>query len=253
MIRRCLSIGAAACMAGSAMAGSSGLLWDNGPLVTNPGAGFDAADVSAVSPGQNLLGGNFNLPSFSRADNFTVTGGGWNISSMMFFGYQTNGGIPSTITGLYARIWLDTDGDGIDGDDSVVWGDMTTNIMSFTGWTGIYRTSATAFDNTQRPIMNILADGLDVTLADGEYWVEFAATGSTTSGPWVPLVSSPDAAIIGNSLIYSVSAGTWSQAIDSGNSEGYELPFMINGTVVPAPAAIALLGLAGLAGSRRRR
>ena len=61
MIRRCLSIGAAACMAGSAMAGSSGLLWDNGPLVTNPGAGFDGADVSAISPGQNLLGGNFNL------------------------------------------------------------------------------------------------------------------------------------------------------------------------------------------------
>ncbi len=249
MTRWCLSIGAAACMAGSAMAGSGGLLWDNGPLVTNPGAGFDGADVSAISPGQTTLGGNFNQPSFSRADNFTVSGGGWNISSMTFFGYQTNGGIPSTITGLYAQIWS---GDPASG-GSVVWGDMTTNIMSFTGWTGIYRTAADAFDNTQRPIMNIMADGLDVTLADGDYWVEFAATGSAASGPWVPLVSSPDAAIIGNSLIYSVADATWATALDGGNNEGYELPFIINGTVVPAPAAIALLGLAGLAGSRRRR
>ncbi len=254
MTRWCLSIGAVACLAGSAMAGvAGGSLWNNGPLVTNPGAGADGADVSAISPGQSGYGGNFNQPSYSRADNFTVTGGGWNISSMTFFGYQTNGGIPSTITGLYARIWLDTDGDGIDGDDSVVWGDMTTNILSSTDWTGIYRTSATAFDNTQRPIMNIVADGLDINLGNGSYWVEFAATGSAASGPWVPLVSSPVEAVIGNSLLYTVSSATWSTATDGGNGLGYELPFLIDGTVVPAPAAIAMLGLAGLAGSRRRR
>ncbi len=250
MTRWCLSIGAVACLAGSAMAGiAGGSLWNNGPLVTNPGAGAGGADVSAISPGQSGYGGNFNQPSFARADDFTVSGGGWNITSMTFFGYQTNGGIPSTITGLFARIWS---GDPSAG-GTVVWGDMTTNILSSTDWTGIYRTSATAFDNTQRPIMNIVADGLDINLGNGSYWVEFAATGSAASGPWVPLVSSPVEAVIGNSLLYTVSSATWSTATDGGNGLGYELPFLIDGTVVPAPAAIAMLGLAGLAGSRRRR
>lgn len=254
MTRSILAIGAIACLTGSAAArfGSGVELYNNGPLVTNPGAGFEGADVSAISPGQSLYGGNFNLTAFNRADDFTVTGGGWNISSMTFFGYQTNGGIPSTITGLYAQIWLDTDGDGIDGDDVVVWGDMTTNIMTSTDWSGIYRTNDN-FQANNRAIMNITADGLDVTLADGTYWVQFAATGSASSGPWVPPVSNADAYVPGNSLIYDVANDTWATAVDTGSQDGYELPFIINGTAVPAPGALALIGLAGLAGSRRRR
>lgn len=253
MTRWIVSMSAVACLSGAAIAGLDGTeLWNNGPYVTNPGAGFDGADVSAISPGQSLFGGNFNLPAFNRADNFTVTGAGWNITGMNFVGYQTNGGIPSTFTGLYAQIWLDTDGDGIDGDDVVVWGDMTTNIMTSTDWTGAYRVSSD-FNATNRAIMNVTAEGLDITLGAGEYWVQFATTGSASSGPWVPPVSLPDTYVPGNSLLYNVGDGTWSTAIDSGTSDGYELPFVLTGSVVPAPAALALLGMAGLAGSRRRR
>ena len=245
MARSFVSIGAAACMSGSAMATVT--LWNNGPLVTNAGAGAGGADVSVSSPGQST-GVNFNNAFYARADNFTVSGGGWNISSMTFFGYQTGSGNASTITGLYAQIWS---GDPMSG-GTVVWGDMTTNIMSSTSWTGIYRTDAASLGSTDRPIMDIVANGLNVSLADGQYWIEFAATGSTSSGPWIPLVSSPGAAVIGDSLLYTVSSSTWSQGISSGNNQGYELPFIINGTAVPGSGVIAL-GLVGLVGSRRRR
>ena len=246
MARCFVSIGAVVCMTGSAMATVT--LWNNGPLVTNPGAGAGGADVSAVWPGQST-GVNFNNAFYARADNFTVSGGGWNISSMTFFGFQTGSGNSSTITGLYARIW---NGDPMSG-GTVVWGNMTTNIMSSTAWTGIYRTDATSLSNTDRPIMDIVANGLNVSLADGQYWIEYAATGSTSSGPWVPLVSSSSAAVIGDSLLYDVTSSTWSQGISSGNNQGYELPFILNGTAAVPGSAVFALGLVGLAGSRRRR
>lgn len=251
-MKRTNLVGAAVALAASATV-MAGELYNNGPLITYPGAGFEGANVSSISPGQSLYGGNFNQPSFHRADEFMVSGGGWNITSMNFFGYQTNGGIPSTITGLYVQIWLDTDNDGLDADDVVVWGDMETNIMTSTDWSGIYRTNGTDFLASNRAIMNITADGLDITLGNGTYWVEFASTGSTASGPWVPPVSLPDTYVPGNSLLYTVSTGEWTTAIDSGTGEGYELPFVFNGSIVPAPGAVALLGLAGLAGARRRR
>lgn len=246
MARCFVSIGAAACVAGSAMATVT--LWNNGPLVTNPGAGAGGADVSQVWAGQGLFGASFSQPAYSRAENFTVSGGGWNISSMTFFGYQTGSGNSSTITGLYAQIW---NGDPRSG-GTVVWGNMTTSIMSSTAWTGIYRTDAT-LSTTNRPIMDIVANGLNVSLADGQYWIEFAATGSSPSGPWVPLVSSPSAAVIGDSLLYTVSSTSWSEQIANTNGQGFELPFILSGTAAVPGSGVIALGLVGLAGSRRRR
>jgi len=234
-----------ACVAASA---SAETLWNNGPLVTNPGAGFGGADASAISPGQGTFGGSYNNPTFRRAEDFTVTGGGWNITSMEFFGYQTGSTTTSTFTGLFVQIWNGTPGEG----GSVVWGDMTTNLLTSSTFSNIFRVTSTTLTNNQRPIMSLVASGLNVNLGNGAYWVEFATTGTLASGPWCPLVSDPVAPIFGNSRLFDVALGTWSQAIDATSGQGYSLPFVFTGSVVPAPGAIALLGLAGLAGRRRR-
>ncbi len=209
-------------------------LWDNGPLVTFPGGGFGGADVSSVSPGSTLFGGNINNATFRRADDFEVAAGGWEIGGFEFFGYQTNSSTTSTFTGLFIQIW-----DGVPGEGGqVIWGDPTTNRLSATSFSNIYRTSAAALTNTQRPVMRLIAAGLDIQLAPGTYWVEFGMTGSLASGPWVPPVSDPVKWPVGNSRLFTVGTSTWSLALDGtapGPQQGYDLPFRIIGEGSSSP------------------
>ncbi|MGA1630626.1 MAG: GC-type dockerin domain-anchored protein [Phycisphaerales bacterium] len=224
--------GGVACAALAGLAGtawSGDVLWDNGPIVTYPGAGAGGADVSSISPGMGLYGGNFNQPSFRRADNFTVGEGGWRITSFEAFGYQTGSTTTSTITGLFIQIWRGTPG----GNGIVVWGNIDENLLSSTSWSNIYRTSAADQQATNRPVMSIVGENLDILLGPGEYWVEWAATGSLASGPWVPPVSSPDAFIPGDSMLYTVASGAWTVALDTTSNAGYELPFMMFGELAP--------------------
>lgn len=206
-------------------------IYDNGPVVTHPGAGAGGADVSAISPGSSLYGGNFNRPSFRRADDFVVGAGGWQITGLEFFGYQTGSTTESSFTGAFVQIW-----DGVPGEGGqVIWGDTTTNVLSGSAWSGIYRTSATAFDATNRPIMRLAVNDLNIKLAEGIYWVEFGATGSLASGPWVPPLSGPDEAPAGNSRLYTAATDTWSTPTDGGTLLPYDLPFRIYGTGSSSP------------------
>jgi hypothetical protein len=85
------------------------LLYDNGPLVNSPGTGVNGADESVVQTnlGMSVYGfGHQYASSISIADDFTVTGGGWQIDSLVFYAYQTGSSTVSTITGVYYRIWL---------------------------------------------------------------------------------------------------------------------------------------------------
>lgn len=237
----------AAIVASGALAG--GTLWDNGPLITHPGGGFGGADRSAISPGQGTFGFNSNLTAFHEADDFTVGAGGWNINAIRAFAYQTGSTTTSTFTGLYVQIWDGSPGNG----GNVVWGDMTTNLMSGTSWTNIYRTSGTDSQGSTRPIMHVDATGLNINLGAGTYWIEFAMTGTLGSGPWIPLVSDPNQLIAGNARTFTVATATWADTLDATSQLGVEFPFLLEGTVIPTPGAIALLGLAGLASRRRRR
>ncbi len=159
-------------------------LFDQADMVTHPGQGTGGSDVSAICGSGVNYGPNANWATgagtyYLLADDF-VCETETTINEMEFYGYQTSSGLTSTFTGLYLQIF---DGNPMEGGQPV-WGDNATNLMSSTEWTGIYRTTATAFTSTDRPVMKVVASGLDINLQPGTYWVTVGFTGSLSSGPW---------------------------------------------------------------------
>jgi hypothetical protein len=199
------------------------ILWDNGTIINSPGTGAGGADESVIPAGGSSYGFGMNQGAgYSVADDFTV-GTNWTVNSITFQGYQTNSGNTSTFTGLYFRIY---NGDPSAG-GTVVFGDLTTNRMTSTNFSGIYRVNAPG-EGTARPVMNIVCDGLNISLAPGTYWIEWAATGSLASGPWIPNT----AAAVGNSI--QNQAGPWAGLVNPG---AVDLPFIISGSGGGAGAA----------------
>ena len=192
-------------------------------------AGAGGANASALQTALGLTTYGFgNQASAGNrvADDFTVTGGGWLINTITFFGYQTFSGTTSTFTSVNLRIW---DGPPNDPASMVVFGDTTTNRLVSSTWSNIYRVLDTALTNTDRPVMaNVVA--INTFLPAGTYWVDWQAGGSLTSGPWAPPVS-----ILGqlgkpgaNALQYT-STG-WATVTDpSPGGTPQDFPFLVDG------------------------
>lgn len=211
-------------------------LWDNGPLETSPGH-------SQLPVGDTILGYGHQTPlSNSVGDDFTVSGGGWNISDISFFAYQTGG---STAASSFTGVTLTIYSGAIGNTSTPVY---TTSGLASSTWSGLYRNSDGI--STLRPIYenNVATAGL--SLADGAYWVAWNTAGSLTSGPWAPPVT-PHTAGGANGMQQIGATGVWTPVVNGGH--GDDFPFCINGEVVPAPASMALLGLGGLFAGRRRR
>ena len=227
-------------------------LWNNGGFVTGTGNGFGGADTSAIQSPSTTFGGSALNGTFHRADNFTVSGGGWDINSFTFFAYQTqtNGAANnvSTLTGIFLQLW---NGDPMSGGTVI----QTTsgNLMSSTGFTGVYRVSTDPL-NSQRAIMSVTADvssWLTSPLADGNYYIEWSLTGTVASGPWAPPIA--NMTTDGGSRLYTVSTTTWSANTDANLGFSPDYPFLIEGDAVPEPATMIGLGAGVLALLRRRR
>ncbi|MFC2107437.1 T9SS type A sorting domain-containing protein [Bacteroidota bacterium] len=206
------------------LSSSRALLFDNGPLVNSPGTGAGGADESVLqstSLGMNTIGGGCQQPlAYSMADDFVVDGN-WTITEIILFGYQTGSGPPSTITGGYVQIW---DGDPTAG-GSVIWGDLTTNIMIDTYWSDIYRVTETTMGATNRPVMEVVCGTAGLVLAPGTYWLEFSLAGSGASGPWTPPVTINGETTTGNAMQNLAGVyGAWTDVGQQGNV------FLINGT-----------------------
>lgn len=245
-----ISMCCAGLIAASAGLASADVLWDNGPFVTNPGGHPTGADASFLQSDLDMttLGGNANVGSFRRADNFTVGAGGWEIDSITSFGYRTGSGLTSEIEGIFVQIW---DGNPSAG-ANLVFGDMTTNLLTATEWTGAYRASTNSPSGSTRPIMSATAGLGGLFLDEGEYWVEIGMS-SSAGTIWMVPVTIPGQDTTGDALTYTVSTESWAAWVDGGSQTALGMPFIINGTVIPAPGAVALLGLGGLMAGRRRR
>lgn len=228
-----------------------GTVWDNGPLITTPGGGFNGADVSEVwtTGGASTFGFGHQVLNGNRvADNFTLDQD-YFLKTATFYAYQTGSTTQSTITAVNVRIWNGMPGGG----GAVVFGDTTTNRMLSTGWSGIYRATDTNPLANNRPIMEQVVDLEGIFLPAGDYWIDWQSNGTLASGPWAPPVSIAGGFHVGDALQSIGDNGvTWNPMLDTGIGLNVDMPFLIDGNAVPAPGALALLMLGGLAARRRR-
>ena len=224
-------------------------LTDNGPLVTHPGGGYNGADASAVQTalGLGVYGYGHSVANGMRvADDFAVPPGGWTLDSITVFAYQTGSSTTSTMTDVHMQIW---NGPPNEPGSSVVFGDLVTNRLVSSTFSGTFRVLDTNLSNSDRPVMaNAVA--VDVTLPAGTYWIDWQAAGTLSSGPWAPPVTildqfgKPGA----NALQFT---GVWAPVVDGPNSTPQDFPFLVHGipgscsspTPTPQPPGTADLAI----------
>ena len=207
-------------------------LFNSADMVTHPGAGVDGADVSAFYGGQGNYGYNAHATvgdldhSFWIADDFTLNASAV-VSQIDFFAYVT-GSTPtsSPFTGCYVKIY---DVQPVDSTAVPVWTSGAVSCMASQEWTGIYRTTATAFTNTDRPIMKITAN-INTSLSAGTYWVAVCFTASNT--PWMNPRADLSQLSTGNAIQYNTSDGHWNALRDGTSLEQMGIPLVVRGEFV---------------------
>jgi hypothetical protein len=226
--------------------GVDALLYDNGPLVNSAGTGAGGADESVLqtnSLGMTILGFGHQASNGNRvADDFTVShAGGWDISTITFYAYQTGSSTTSTMTGANLRIW---DGDPSVGGSTVIWGDTSTNVMTSTTWTNIYRVMETNMGATNRPIMMVVVE-VNQQLPAGTYWLDWQVDGSLSSGPWAPPVTINGQAVTGNGLQSLDDGATFAAVLDTGTGTPQQgFPFLVEGQLT-APTDVSFSSFSG--------
>ncbi len=196
------------------------VLHDNGPLVNSPGTGVGGADESILISPLNTYGFGHQI-SYDAwvADDFVVPSGGWNVAKFVFYAYQSGSTTTSTIDDVRFIIY-----DGVPGDvgTNVVWGDASTNRLTSTIWSDIYR--GNSIGTTNRPIMENTCE-VSFNLPAGTYWVAWQSGGTLFSGPWAPPITIAGQNTTGNGMQYYSYA--WNPILDTGYAQGF--PFMIYG------------------------
>jgi hypothetical protein len=113
----------------------------------------------------------------------------------------------------------------------VLWGDLVTNRLASSVWSGGYRVLDAAQDGTTRPIMANTCTVM-MPLPPGTYWLEWMCAGSLTSGPWCPPITVTGVGATGNAAQYTTA---WAPAEDTGTAHSPQgLPFVIEGTIPTA-------------------
>jgi hypothetical protein len=186
-----------------------------------------ARDEAGTTYANTNAGFNINPASFREADDFVIPAGGRNVGYLKFATYQT-GATALSMTSLTLRI---LNGPPNDPGSQVVFGDTTTNRLSYVEFAPIYRTfntvvpgtcggALTAPDQTRHIQWTYAA--VNQFLPAGTYWFDLGGTGSVASGPWLAVATDADA--VGrqctgsnsNAMTFTVASSTWAPVTDTG-------------------------------------
>lgn len=270
----------AGCVVGSSAFAAE--LYNNGPFITNPTGGTGSIAGLPISnadgftvPGSSLIfstsGVNASVAANTAlADDFVVTGPGWDLDSVTLFAFQTSQ-TTATVQRIRVNLWTDTPfSAGSPSAPATLPTPVLATSLDLEAGPGTFvaHRQGPSGTSTVRPVFSytVSLDGLPNAgvLAPGRYWLEWSFQGalSPSQNVFTPLVS-PRSAVSGHNArqFAPLSAGAapvWFEGREgfvAGQSEGraYEIPFVLSGSVIPSPGATALLAIGALASARRRR
>jgi hypothetical protein len=241
---------------------SADILYDWSNIQTGTGNGFNGANTSATGGGSTLLGVTQTSPTPGQtmlSERFVLSSIS-TISSISFTGYSTSSGYPFPPTSPFtsASLSIYSAQPGTAGAAVL----FTSNTLSMTAWTGIYRVGATDLTDRSRPVFTITMGFDNVLLSSGTYWAAWTVTGVVAPGaPGVslsPPVMNPDGTSpIGTALRSFNGGATWTPVLDNVNRQ-INVPLTVTGTAIPEPSAVGLVlvaaaGFAVAAFRTRRR
>ena len=225
--------GAASAFATSTPAGAGTILVDEYTtrFITNPTGGVGGAPVSVLETaiGLGTYGAGTQIGSSNWvAEDFIVPAQGWSISQVRFYTYQTGSGTTSTINDLRIQVFSGTPG------GTPVWGDTTTNRLTSTTFSTVYRVLDTALTNPDRPVMEVVATfATPISLTTpGTYWIAWSLGGTGASGPWTPPQTVSGSTTTGNCQ-QSTSGGAYAQFVDTNTTAAQGCPFVLEGLTLP--------------------
>ena len=268
----------------AAVVAKADILFDNGPIVTNPTGGTGQIAGQPISQSESFtipgspyaystLGIGATYVDYTAvAENFVVPAGGWDLDSVTLFAFQTSQTTP-TIQTVRINLWNAVPYSA--GSPPPVPDPLPEPLLSEPlvlaagpGTFVCHRESPTG-TSTVRLVFayTVSLGGLPNggLLAPGEYWLEWSFVGASTPTPrcWVPLVTPRSAAYDLNARLFNSLDGSaqgprvWFEGRegyvpDVSDGRPYALPFVLNG-VVPEPATIiAALAAVVLFAARRR-
>jgi hypothetical protein len=139
---------------------------------------------------------------------------------------------------------------------------FTSNTLSMTAWTGIYRVGSANLTDGQRPVFTVTMGFNNVLLSSGTYWAAWTVTGIVAPGTagiaLSPPVMNPDRTVPLGTALQSVNGGgSWSAVIDPGLNRQVSVPLTVTGTSIPEPSTVGFVLVAAtgftVAAVRKRR
>lgn len=201
-------------------------------------------------------GGFFGPPDAWVVVDVTVSGGGWNVASLGTT-YVGQDGFLTGFTQATVNIFAKTGAlprFGVDNPQSFA--PVGTAVYHANHDVEIIETGSIVGSFTFASIYSAKVTGLDIDLADGDYWIGFTPFGAEGSNlPAVVAAGLDSNGDADASFSPDIFGSQWTSEITFGSpQEPHDAAFLIEGTLIPAPGvgALAILGITRLRRANRR-
>jgi hypothetical protein len=201
------------------------LIYDNGPLSSHASGGgpLGTSPRSVLAAPHTVLGfGAQNVGPNRLVEEFVVASYVL-IEAIEVFGYATGVQAPNC-TGIWLSVW--DQHPSLGGNQLLAGGGPQNNLIgsATNTLTGVYRVSAAAPQNTDRPIQSVRVDlPTPLLLATGTWWLEWSFTGPAFTPPLV----TTDVLVTGNATQFTISSGAYAPIQSGTYRQG--LPFRLYG------------------------